>query len=340
MAAATLLALGGCGGAELGPFRLTPFAWLGADSGEAAIPTWPQVSARHPAGYRVVVPQPGSSGFVPLAFDDGGNFLGALDPGGHGADGFVRPLFARVAPTGELWVFDAAHRALVFDATRRYLRTVRLPVAPWDATILADGRLAMTSSTFAAPQRWLLVEPSGGLIRSVGDGTPELPSPRRILAGVDGEVWTVAMTHRFVIEVWDTLGGLVRRFEQAPAWFPPYDRLDAPGPDRPPQPAVQGFWLGADGMLWVLGKVADPEWITGLGPVVAGQAAILRPDDAFDTIIEVRDPATGEVMTAGRLDRLYPFAVEPGVVMRPLVIEGGWFRAELTEVAAIEEEQR
>ena len=111
IAALALLAAWGCDGAELGPFRLTPFAWLGADSGAAAIPTWPQVSARHPAGYRVVVPQPGSSGFAPLAFDDGGNFLGVLDPGDRAAEGFERPLFARVAPDGTVWVFDAARRA-------------------------------------------------------------------------------------------------------------------------------------------------------------------------------------------------------------------------------------
>ncbi|MGD9523245.1 MAG: hypothetical protein AB7N73_06405 [Gemmatimonadales bacterium] len=337
LAALALLAAWGCDGAELGPFRLTPFAWLGADSGVAAIPTWPQVSARHPAGYRVVVPQPGSSGFAPLAFDDGGNFLGALDPGDRAAEGFERPLFARVAPDGTVWVFDAARRALVFDAARRYLRTVRLPVAPWDAAFLADGRIALTSSTFAAPQQWLLVDAAGRQVRSVGEATPGLPSPRRIVAGNGGEIWTVTMTHRFVIEAWDTAGRWLRRFDQAPEWFAPYDRLDAPGPDRPPQPAVQGIWLGAHGRLWVLGKVADPEWASGLGPVVNGTASILRPDDAFDTVLELRDPATGAVLAAARFDRLYPFAVEPGVAMRPLVIEGGWFRAELTEVVAITE---
>lgn len=337
---ALLLALLGCGGADLGPFRLAPFAWIGADSGAAAIPTWPMVSARHPAGYRVVVPQPGTSGFVPVAYDDGGNFLGPLDPGARGEDGYVRPTFARLGPDGSVWIFDAARRALVFDAGRRYQRTVQLPVAPWDAVILADGRVALTSSTFAAPQQWVLVDASGRLIRSVGAADAGSPSPRRIVAGPDGTIWTVALTHRFVIEAWDTLGGLVHRFDRAPDWFAPYDRLEAPGPDRPPQPAVQGIWLGADGALWLLGKVADPQWAAGLGPSVAGSSAILRPDDAFDTVIEVRDATTGVVTAAGRYDRLYPFAVEPGVVMRPLVIEGGWFRAELTEVTAITGESR
>ena len=49
------------------------------------------------------------------------------------------------------------------------------------------------------------------------------------------------------------------------------------------------------------------------------------------------DLGQGAVIAAARFDRLYPFAVEPGVAMRPLVIEGGWFRAELTEVVAITE---
>jgi hypothetical protein len=333
--ACLLVGLLGCDRAELAPFRLRPFAWLGADSGVAAIPTWPQVSARHPAGYRVVVPQPGTSGFVPLVYDDGGNFLGALEPGDVGEAGFVRPLFARIGVDGSIWIFDAGNRVLVFDAMRRYQRTVRLPVAPWDATLLPDGRLAVTASAFGAPHRWVLLEPDGRVVRAVGVGDPSLPSPQRISAGADGTIWTVAMTHRFQLEQWDTLGQLVRRFDTAPAWFPSYARLEAPGPDRPPLPAVQGIWFDSDGALWVLGKVADPDWASGLGPVVDGSAAILRPDDAYDTIVEVRDPVTGMVRDAGRFDTSYPFAVEAGVVMRPVVIEGGWFRAELTEVTTV-----
>lgn len=327
-----LVAIGGCSSSELGPFRVERFASLGGDSGRAAIPTWPRVSARHPGGFRIVIPQPGSSGFLPMVFDDGANFLGDLTGPAEQGRGFVRPLFARLGPGDSIWVFDVANRVLVFDQSRRYIRTVALTVSPWDAVVLGDARLAITGSTYGHSLPWLLVDGDGGVVRRIGKSDPRLPSPRRITAASDGSVWTITMTHRIRIERWDTSGTLLAAFDESPEWFQPYDQLRSPGPDVAPQSTVSGIWFGTDGNLWVLGRAADANWQQGLGEPIRGVTPIVHPDRAYDTRIEIRDPATGAVITGGRLDAAWPFEAGPGVLMRPVVIEGGWFRAELADV--------
>jgi len=323
-----------CSGPDLGPMRVEVLAELGDASGPGAIPTWPRVSARHPGGYRIVVPQPGSTAFHPMAFDDGGNFLGELAAPRDGAATFVQPLFTRLGPDNTIWVFDAAARVLVFDAARRYQRTVPLPIAPWDAVVLADGRLAVTSSSYGTPLPWLLLDGNGRVVRRFTGNGELVPSPRRIVLGHGGTVWTLTMTHRMRLEHWDTAGTLIAQFEPPSTWFAPYAHLDSPSSDTPPQSTIQDGWIATDGRLWLVGKVADAIWRSGLG--VSG-TSILRPDHVYDTVIEIRDPSTGALLESARFDASYPFVVEPGVLMRPRVIEGGWFRAELVDVSLVAE---
>lgn len=321
-----------CSGPDLGPFRVEGVSDLGDASGPGAIPTWPRVSARHPGGYRIVVPQSGSIGFPPMAFDDGGNFLGDLTVPAAAAAGFVQPLFTRLGPDSTIWIFDAAARVLVFDGARRYQRTIALPIAPWDAVVLDDGRIAVTSSSYGTPLPWLLLDPDGREVRRFGGKGEVTPSPRRIMLGHDGTVWTLTMTHRMRIEHWDTAGTLIAHFEPSSTWFMPYEHLDSPSPASPPQSTIQDGWVASDGRLWLVGKAADATWRAGLG---ASGTSVVRADQAYDTVVEIRDPTTGVLVESARLDPSYPFVVEPGILMRPKVIEGGWFRAELVAVSRV-----
>lgn len=321
-----------CSSPELGPMRLEVIAELGDGSGPGAIPTWPRVSARHPGGFRIVVPQPGVGAFNPKAFDDGGNFLGELEGPRDGGAGFVQPLFARLGPDSTIWIFDAAARVLVFDATRRYRRTLMLPIAPWDAVVLGDGRVAVTNSAYGLALPWLLLDQDGHEVRRFGADGEVVPSPRRIVLGQGGTIWTLTMTHRLQIEHWDTSGTLIAQFDPTATWFTPYDHLDSPSDSSPPQATVQDSWIDDDGRVWLVGKAADATWRAGLG---TSGTSIVRADQAYDTVIEVRDPTTGVLLESARLDASYPFVVEPGVLMRPTVIEGGWFRAELVAVSLV-----
>lgn len=329
---ALLGSLAGCDDRALAPIRLEPMMTIGATEGDGVIATWPRVSARHPGGFRIVVPQPGSVPSAPLVYGDSGEFIGTLAvPGGDEA-GFVEPLFTRIGPGDSLWVFDGARRVLVFSPGREFIRTIALPVAPWDAVVLAGGRLAVTPATFGAPLPWLLLDADGDLIREIGVADSLVPSPRRIVAGLDNSVWTIAMTHRWRLEQWDLSGTLLRRLETPPAWFTTHDELSAPSRERPPQPLVQDGWVDRSGRIWIVGKVADVDWREGIGDAMAGGSPIADADLAYDTVIEVHDPTSGAVLAEARFDAAYPFIAEPGVLMRVVTTAAGWHRAELVRV--------
>lgn len=327
-----MLLLIGCADRDLAPIRLEPMTTIGASEGDGTIATWPRVSAAHPGGYRIVIPQPGSVPSTPLVYGDDGSFLGTLGAQGSGPADFVEPLFARIGPGDSLWIFDGSRRVLLFSPERTYVRTIPLPIAPWDAVVLGGSRMAVTPATFGAPMPWLLLDGDGTVLLEVGEADSPVPTPRRIVAGMDNTVWTLAMTHRWRLEHWDLSGTLLARFDQPPAWFTPHDELQAPAPDRAPQPSVQDGWVDQDGRLWVVGKVADAAWRDGIGAAVDGASPIVDADRTWDTVVEVHDPTTGAVITEARFDPTYPFMAEPGVLMRVTTTDQGWHRAELARV--------
>lgn len=324
---------------ELSPITLDSMPTLGATSGAGALATWPRISPRHPLGYRVLVPQGGSGNEVPMVYADDGSFIGPLGSHGDGPGAFLEPLFSRVGPGDSLWVFDGAGRASVFSPERVFAREITLPVAPWDAAILADGRLLVASAASGAPLPLLLLSADGTTIREIGESPPGelLGNMRRIVVGPDQTIWTIAMLGSWRIEHWDTTGAALGVLAREPAWFPPYDRYQAPAPGTPPQPTLQAAWFDDAGQLWVLGKAVDEAWEDGVGALDAGggepgESVITDPDRVYDTVLEMVDPATGEVLAMTRLDDAWPFVAEPGALMRVRTTADGWHRAVMARV--------
>ena len=169
-AACAALALIACGGRgrQLASIRLEPLVTFGADSGIGAIATEPRVSALHPGGFRIVIPAAGAGSVAtaPLVYSGDGTFLGTLSGGERPDEQFQVPLFARFGPGDSIWVFDGAGRALIFGPDRHYARTVSLPVTPWDALVLTDGRMLVSPADANRPLPLLLLDPSGRVIRS------------------------------------------------------------------------------------------------------------------------------------------------------------------------------
>lgn len=326
----------GCNGRsrDLSPITIEPIVTMGDEVGDGAMATWPRVSARHPLGYRILVPQPSGVPTLPVVYDDSGKFIGTLGSLGDGRADFVDPLFARLGPGDSIWVFDGSRRAQVFSPEREHVRTVPLPVAPWDAVVLRGGRIALTPALFGQPLPFLVLDVDGLIIRRVGVNDSTSPTPRRIIAGPDGTVWLLSMTHKFNLQQWDLYGNKLREFDTAPQWFEPYSEMQGPDAtsNRAPQAAVQDGWVDTDGRIWIVGKVADPNWRDGLGTPVDGSAPITDADKVYDTIVEVHDGETGEVITQSRFDGAYPFSAEAGVLTRVRTSPSGWHRAELVRI--------
>lgn len=327
----------GCGGGSrsIAPITLKPMSTIGATNGPGTLATWPRVSAHHPGGYRVLVPQPGGMTALPIAFADDGTMLGSLGSVGDSAGGFREPLFAKIGPGDSIWVFDNAQRALVFGPDRTWARTVALPIGPWDAAVDDEGRMLVASSSSERPFPLLLIGPAGGVVREFsGDAVSRaIHSPRRLLRAPDGSWWTLPMQFRYRLEHWDSLGNSLGVIERDAAWFPGYQMAASATPTQSPSPMIMNAWFDKAGRLWVLGKAADPNWRDGLGkPGTDGASAIVNADKVYDTVVEVLDPATSALLAETRFDVSYPFAVEPEVIMRVLTSTAGWNRADLMRV--------
>lgn len=325
------------GSRAIAPITLEPMVTIGAAEGAGTMATWPRVSAHHPGGFRVLVPQPGGVAALPLVYADDGRFLGALGTTGDSAGGFREPLFPRIGPGDSLWLFDNAQRALVFGPDRKWVRTVQMRIGPWDAAVGADGRMLIASSSSERPFPLQLLSATGVVEREfVGDSVSQsIHSPRRVIRAPDGSWWTMPIQFRYRLEHWDTAGVLLGVIERSPAWFLPYRQSLATSRAQAPSPMLMDAWFDAAGRLWVLGKAADPQWAAGLtasGDDSSRSEAIGDPDKVYDTILEVLDPASGALLAQTRFDVSYPFAVEPGVVMRVRTTPNGWNRAELMRV--------
>ena len=317
------------------PIRLDPGAVIGDEAGAGAMTGWPRVSARHPLGYRVLIPQLTTGGGVPAIYDDAGKFLGALTVPPESAAQFREPLFARFGPGDSLYVFDGARRAFVFTPDRRHVRTVELPVIPWDAVVLADGRLVIASAVHDHPLPLVVLRADGTVEGEIGGSDSiamRTPSPRRIVLARDGTLWTMPMAGQWRLEHWAADGALLAAIDRTPNWYPPYDGATR-DTGRAPRPTLQDAWLDASGRLWVLGKAVDERWKDGMDDdSIAGRPAIDDPDKVSDTMLEVFDGSGSSILATARIDEVYPFAVEPGTLMRVKTRAGESHRAELARI--------
>ncbi len=325
---------------RLGPIQLLPFATFGASSGPGVLSSGPVVSPPLPDGDRVLIPHGSGSVTLPLVYSAGGRYVGTLVGGSDTATNFQHPVFARLGPGDSLWVFDAANRVLVFDASRRYVRTVTLPIAPWDAVILRDGRLLVTSADAGAPLPAFLIDRNGHTVRLIGGADPtaaDIKAPRNVVLGPDGTVWTVPTAFRWRLEHWDTTGTLIKVLQDpAPRWFTPYDNFQSGSPRQAPSSQLLNAWFDAAGRLWVVGRRADPHWYRGFSGAHQtaddAVAVITDPDRAYDTMLQVIDPSTGRELAETRLDASYTSVVEPGVLVHVQTASSGWKTAQLVRI--------
>ena len=342
--------LAGCHGfgRDLSPIRLAPIVTLGAMSGEGAIATTPIVSAHHHGGFWIVIPASSAIGALPLAFGDDGAFLGSLHGDSTLVGSFSGPMFARIGPGDSIWVFDASRRVLIFGPHRTYARSIRLPMAPNDAQIMADNRVITAQDSGALIS---LFDANGVLVREFGaiqPGTESMYPWHTILPVDDGTFWTFTSHLPRKLEHWDTAGRLLREIDQNDARFPlqyeparlPQARDQVPATQQPPA------WIDNKGRLWSLGVVADQHWQLGLAPADSVDSGAFRSpipivdfDRYYDTTLDVRDLATGALIASSRFDLVYDM-VEPGVLVHRTRTAAGWHHAELMRVVFTEPASR
>jgi hypothetical protein len=242
-------------------------------------------------------------------FGPDGSYRATLGRIGSGPGEFQQQAMAFVVDDS-LRVFDYGNgRQSVFDAELNFVRSTNNAPVPLDF-IRVESRVLLTALNRAPDAAGRPVHEfdlaTGRVVRSLGEPARE-PTPqgmadaRRVIAAGRGETFWAAARREYSIEQWGLDGTLRRRLVRAVDWFPPF-RPGTPQYEQPPQGSIQAVREDADGLLWVLTSVPAREWrqayerSTQTGP--HGPVPIVPL--LYDTVIDVIDPATGQIVTTAR----------------------------------------
>jgi hypothetical protein len=125
----------------------------------------------------------------------------------------------------------------------------------------------------------------------------------------------VARPNAYEIELWDNAGNLRLTIQRDPAWFTEWDSFEPGGPQRSrPHSQIVDIGEDANGRLWVLSYVADAEWKPA---TQSGREARISPrsqSNIFDSVIDVLDAGTGDVLASTTLDAAAAGFAGPGVL--------------------------
>lgn len=308
-------------------------AVFGESDGDGALEGRPILSPAF-GGHRILL-QPDGSQQLPLLFTTTGRFVRALGVRGDGPGEFRTPTRALVR-ADTAWVIDGSLRRATAVASDGSLgSSVPWQRIPFDAVARPDGSWIIAGGA-GSTRAMALASPDGVVLREFGDSIPSTGT-RRVLARAGSGFWSAASLFRLRFEEWSHPDSLLRTIAPTTTHFPPYDRLQVPEPERPPAPALRGFWLDSLSRIWAVLEVPAPQWRDGFGPVRVGEGGqqympMLDANRVYSTVILVIDPATEAVVAERTLDGWYYAVVEPFVIQRAVQDADGWYRAELWRV--------
>jgi hypothetical protein len=234
-------------------------------------------------------------------FDPEGAYLRSIGKRGDGPGEFqlVRRLF--VDANDHLYAPDRIHgRITVLTPLGNVVRTITVGppwlgfnIYPLRGDSLLVGGHSLSPELVGLPAH--IISPEGALVRSFGERTypveattDEFLLHRAIALSEDHTFW-VAGWDRYHIELWRTDGQRLRHLVREPAWFSqPAALTDG---RVPPRPALLSIFQDADGFLWTSSTVASSSWTDG--------------PHAIDTIVEVIDPASTQVLASTILPGRY-----------------------------------
>jgi hypothetical protein len=230
-------------------------------------------------------------------FGSDGSFVRRLGGRGEGPGEFLFARAIQVSEDGRLFVLDGLlSRITTYDRNFSRESTLRLEglrpgfyvlTLPGDSILLTG--IAAAAGRAEAPIH--LLSPTGTWVR--GFGRPATPNPssdpglqeRALVMGASGDLW-VAGWQQYLIEQWSVSGERIRTLAYDPPWFSPLPAL--PNGRVPPGPLLTSIQEDTAGRLWLRSTV----------PTVDGLSGELR----YDTVVEVVDPADGQVLASTRLE--------------------------------------
>jgi hypothetical protein len=238
-----------------------------------------------------------------LIFDAAGKLLDSPRP----TYGRIISLF--VDPKGAVQAYDSNSGSLLtFDGNYQVKTKTELPHHP-ALPLGGDRFLVMKQIPGPALVGHLLhvMSKDGNIVRSFGgDGSPlrsndDFKNWRAVCLNPDGTIWSIAAGGR-LLERWDTATG--RRLSQVTVqstWFRESSR-PAP-PDQVANPVIVTIWAEED-LVWILYRVADPQWIPRRRPERELTAQGENMDLRFDWVLEAVRSDMGSVVAMKSFDRI------------------------------------
>ena len=267
--------------------------------------------ARDSVGNYYVAHGDGSGGAAAVwVFDTVGTFLRTFGRRGEGPGEYQAIGNLRFRPGDTLEIYDSGlRRKTILAPDGTVVGTSRFEVRSYSGGVfLGDGRVVVNEHRQTPEQVGYplqLVDGSGEIVRSLGAIRPEFRpnepwTVQKVLAaGPHGAtVWSVGRSS-YLMELWDTAGVRLQALQRDAEWFEPWVTDTPLGPDQPPpKPAVGAVKTDLQGRLWVLVLVPAEDWRDGLVSREWGwDIDVYR---AFDQILEVIDPGTGELVVSRR----------------------------------------
>lgn len=297
--------------------------------------------------YFVVMPE---SGDPPHMYSKSGVFIAQVGRTGEGPGEYRRPRLVRVTTGDSVEVYDEGNaRYTLLTPELRVSRSFAIPRATNDGIRLTSGLQVLNAKVSDADRIGLplhVFEAGGRYVRSFGTARPiALPGDvtrhaRWLFPLTNGHVLVAHMGHRYRVEEWVASGELIAAWDRDVDWYRPYDRYWFPTPTMPPAPRTTGLWRDAGGLIWVVLQVPDRTWARGLelAREAEGGQALYRWENwqlLFDTIVEVFDPRSGNLIASQRFDHTTDWVVTGGRVASFEEDANGYFTAVVYDLTLI-----
>lgn len=238
-----------------------------------------------------------------FVYGEDGQFLRTVGRRGEGPGEFRRTQLVAFDSQDSLHAIEAGGpRHSVFAPDLSFVRTVEMQTRTLGMRIEDSGTVFAVAPKQSGDLSFALqvLLPDGSPLHAFDPIDPEASGQaamgRNITVDTHGQRWSVGMAE-YRLKQWDEDGRLVRVLEASRDWIPETIPMRLERDQRPPA-QITGLEADGDGLLWVFAAVPDANW----APPEPGT----RPSPAtmYDTLVEVLDPTTGNLLARSTFDQL------------------------------------
>jgi hypothetical protein len=262
---------------------------------------------------------------------------------GRGPGELHFPGRAWTSPEGLHVADNTTQRETVFAPDGSFINSYPLPAAPSQVVRLTTGEvvhasIVRTPGAIGYPLH--VLDANREIVRSFGTDTAMLLPGARILGSRviaparEGGIWS-ARPNAYIIERWDASGAKGSTVVRDARWFQSWVTPRSHYTHENPTPRTVGLHEDDKGRLWVITYTAPPDHRPAYDQNWHGEVTEDDTRRVIDTIIEVIDPRSGQLLARERYDDVLLPQVGPMLVGRRMEAPDGSLRLEVLRMRLI-----